>query len=254
MKDPVLQLQEDLFGRLSADPAFADVLVLSNEKGVILEDIEQKLKLFTGKNGKKGAAIVVDRPVRIVEQPDVPGPEFAVIVPVGIFEMPLLNRATGGTGLTIEDLCSAVLSLAHGWRTGREVGQIYVAQDAVTPAVGTDRVIAAEVQLRSRMRLEPISRVGTPVLAGSAAAVQIGCNTPDATIYYTTDGSFPWSGNPVAVRYGITILTEGGTVIVTEDGNPLNLAENFTVAAGTRVRASAFATGKQGSDVAAATY
>jgi hypothetical protein len=254
MKDPVLQLQEDLFGRYMAEDYFADVMILANEKGLILEEIEEKLKIWTSRNGKKGAAIVIDRPFRIVEHPEKPGPEFGLVIPVGVFEMPLTNRKPGGTGLTIEDLCSGVLSVSHGWRPSPEIGQLYVGESAVTPVVGTGRVIAAEVQLRTRMQLAVVSRVQRPVLAGTAASVQLSCNTPAATIYYTTDGSFPWSGNPSATRYGITLQTEDGTIIVTQDGDPLLLATAFSVDPGTRVRVAAFAEGKQGSDAAAATY
>lgn len=254
MSDPVLQLQKDCFGRISADPAFADICILDNEEGVIAEGVAEKLKLFTSRNGKKGAAIVVARPIRQVQHPDKPGPEFDVIVPVAVFEMPLINRATGGTGRTIEDLCSNLLSLLHGWRPSPEVGQIYVGPDAVTPVLETKTVIASEVQFRTRMQLAPISRVQRPVMAGTAAAVQLSCNTPAATIYYTLDGSFPWSGNAAATRYGITLQTEDGTIIVTQDGDPLLLATAFSVEPGTRVRVAAYAEGKQGSDSSAATY
>lgn len=252
--DPVLQLQKDFYGRISAEPAFADVCILDSEEGIVAEDVAEKLKLFTSRNGKKGAAVVVDRPVRIVENPEKPGPEFAVIIPVGVFEMPLTNRKAGGTGRTIEALCSGLLSLLHGWRPGPEIGQIYATPDAVTPVLSTKTVIASEVQFRTRMQLAVVSRVQRPVLAGTAASVQLSCNTPAATIYYTTDGSFPWSGNAAATRYGITLQTEDGTIIVTQDRDPLLLATAFSVDPGTRVRVAAFAEGKQGSDAAAATY
>ena len=252
MNDPVLQLQLDVAARISAHAFFSDVVVLANQKGILAEDLENTLKVFTSKGGKSGVAVVVDRPLRQVPKPDVPGPEMVVIVPVTIVEMPLLNRAASGTGKTTEQIVSEAMALLHGWRPSRELAQLYCAEDAVTPTVGTDKMIVTEVQFRTRMRLAPESRVATPVISGDANAVQIGCNTPDAKIYYTTDGSWPWVGNAAAVLFGITLLTEDGQIIVTEDGNPLNLADPFVVAPGTQVRVAAYADNKQGSDGAAA--
>jgi hypothetical protein len=253
MNDPVFQLQLDVAARLNAHPFFSDILVLANEKGLLGDDLENALKLFTAKSGKSGVAVVVDRPLRQVPKPDAPGPEMVIIVPVTVVEMPLLNRAASGTGKTTEQIVSEAMATLHGWRASSWMGQLYCAEDAVTPTVGGDKTIATEIQFRTRLRMATVPRTGTPVISGSAAAVQIGCNTPDASIYYTTDGSWPWSGNPSAVLFGITLLTEDGQIIVTEDGDPLNLAEPFSVAAGTHVRAAAYAANKQGSDGAAAT-
>ena len=252
MKDPVLQLQLDVAARLGAHAFFADILVLANEKGILAEDLENTLKLFTAKSGKSGVAVVVDRPLRQVPKPDVPGPEMVIIVPVTVVEMPLTNRAASGTGKTTEQIVTEAMALLHGWRASSWMGQLYCAEDAVTPTVGGDKTIATEIQFRTRMRIAPLARVATPVITGDASAVQLGCNTPDAKIYYTTDGSWPWVGNAAAVLYGITLLTEDGQIIVTEDGNPLHLADPFVVALGTQVRVAAYAENKQGSDGAAA--
>ena len=83
--------------------------------------------------------------------------------------------------------------------------------------------------------------------------MSIGCNTTAATIYYTTDGSFPWLGNTAATKYGITITAEDGTVIVTENGDPLITPGPFSVSTGTTVRAAAYATNYQASDAASIT-
>lgn len=253
MSDPVFQLQADIHARLSSDPYFADIVVLLNEKGILLDDIESTLKVFTVKSGKKGAAVIVDRPLREVTNPNGSGPEFDITVPVSIFEMPLLNRATGGTEKPIEEITSRIMHLMHLWRSQGSVAQIYMDKDAVSPLVGTDKIIITEIQLRSRMRFASPVRVAMPVFSGTASALGIGCNTDAATIYYTSDGSFPWSGNPAATRYGITITTESGQIIVTENGDPMELPPALSFTTGTTVRAAAFATGKQGSDAASLT-
>lgn len=254
MNDPVFQLQSDVWGCVSGHPFFADVACINNERGVIGDDIEAALKLFTSRNGKKGASVVVDRPLRRVEKPDAPGPEMVVIVPVTIAEMPLINRVAGGTGRTTEELASELMSLLHGWRPSGMVSELYCAEDAVSPTVGNDRVIATEVQFRCRMRFAPGVRVATPVISGdSTAGVGIAVNMPGAVIYYTTDGSWPWPGNGAAERYGVTLLTEDGIIIITEDGNPLNVAGPLQLSPGTLLRVAAYSENKQGSSGAAAT-
>ena len=253
MSDPVFQIQADVHARLSADSFFSDVLVLLNEKGLIIDDVDSAVKLFTAKSGKKGAAVVVDRPFREVKAPEASGPEFDVTVPVSVFEMPLINRATGGTTKTIEEICSHVMHVMHGTKLSSNLGQVYIDKDAVTPVVGTEKIIVSEIQLRTRLRFAPPARVTTPTFSGNAAALSIGCNTTAATIYYTTDGSFPWLGNTAATKYGITITSEDGTVIVTENGDPLITPGPFSVSTGTTVRAAAYATNYQASDAASIT-
>ncbi len=60
----------------------------------------------------------------------------------------------------------------------------------------------------------------------------ITCSTAGASIYYTTDGSFPWSGNPNATLYTAPfpippddMLGTGGTdeVLGIGDGNILGM-------------------------------
>jgi hypothetical protein len=115
-------------------------------------------------------------------------------------------------------------------------------------------MIASQVLFRSHMRFASPSRVALPVITGSGSTFSITCNTPDASIYYTTDGSFPWAGNPAATLFGVTyLIAQTGQIIVTQNGDPLILASSVEVSAGTYVRAAAYHQTKQGSDVAAAT-
>lgn len=233
MSDSVFQLQSDVYARLMSDAYFEDINVLLNEKGLLADDIENALKVITEKSGKLGACVVVDRPGREVPKPDPSGPEFNLVLPVVAFEFPLLNRDIDGTGKTIEEITSQVMHLLHGWRTQPSLGQIYCDTPAATPTVGDDGIIACELVFRTRMRFDAPTRVATPLITGNASAVQITCNTPSAEIYYTTNGTTPWSGNATATLH---------------DGNA------FAVPSGTTIRAAAFKTNYQASDIAAQTF
>jgi hypothetical protein len=254
MNDPVFQLQADVYGRIASANYFQDVPVLLNEKGIIPSDVENAIKVFITKQNKSGAAVVVDRPSRIVNTPEPSGPQFQVQIPVVVVEFPLTNRTPSGTNKSIESITSEIMHLVHGWRPNPSIGQIWCGEDAVSPIVGNDRMIASQVLFRSHMRFASPSRVALPVITGSGTSFSITCNTPDASIYYTTDGSYPWAGNPNAILFGITYLvTQTGEIIVTQNGDPLIIAEPVEVSAGTYVRAAAYHQSKQGSDVAAIT-
>lgn len=254
MTDPVFQLQSDIYGRIASGVYFEDIPVLLNEKGIIPSDVENAIKVFITKQNKSGAAVVVDRPSRIVNTPEPSGPQFQVQIPVVVVEFPLTNRTPSGTNKSIEAITSEIMHLIHGWRPNSSIGQIWCGEDAVSPVVGNDRMIASQVLFRSHMRFSSPSRVALPIITGSGSTVSITCNTPDASIYYTTDGSFPWAGNPNANLFGITFLiAQTGEIIVTQNGDPLVLAAPVELSAGTYVRAAAYHQTKQGSDVAAAT-
>lgn len=254
MNDPVFQLQSDIFGRIASGSFFSDIPVLLNEKGIIPSDVENAIKVFISKSNKSGAAVVVDRPSRIVNKPEPSGPQFEAQIPVVVVEFPLTNRTPSGTNKSIEVITSEIMHLVHGWRSNPSVGQIFCGEDAVSPVVGNDRMIASQVLFRTHMRFAAPSRVALPVITGSGNTFSITCNTPDASIYYTIDGSFPWSGNPEAYLFGVTFLVaQTGAIIVTQSGDPLVLAQPVEISAGTYVRAAAYHTSKQGSDVASAT-
>lgn len=252
--NPLSRLQADVTSALESDARFETIPVFSRAKGVTDQDIETALSVLNEQGGKVGACVVVMMPKVEVPNPDPAGPRLEVEICVRVLEMPAMNLDPQiGSLLPAEEIALNVMHILHGRRFTQNISQLYSSSRAAEAVNIDEATVCYDVFFKCRFGLAAPARVQTPVILGDASAVQIGCNTPAATIYYTLDGSFPWEGNPTAVRFGITLLTESGAVIVTEDGNELNVANPFSISPGTQVRAAAYADNYQGSDCAAAT-
>lgn len=256
MSDPVAQLHERVYARTVAESWFEDIFLLLNETGVLLKDIETKLKVFKSTNGKSGMAVVFDRPLRDVTAPDMPGPEWVVRIPVTAYEFEIINRGSGGSGKQIEEVVSKLAAILHHFFIQHLGTTVYLDTQAVTPFAIVNGVIVSEMSFRATLNQQPEEKVGAPkvdgtldavtILAGAAFSIVAG-----ADVYYTTDGSYPTPTN--GTFYGTVILSEAGAPILTEDGEPLtaeNAPDPFAVAAGTLVLANAWKDGMQHSDLA----
>lgn len=247
------QLQKDLYGRIFSSSYFSDIAGVLNDEGVIATDIENTLKVFKSVSGKSGAGIVVDELVRDVPNPDPMGPQFRMILPVGIYVFPVTNFGSSGTGKRIEDITDVLCNLVHGWKPHPRVGQIHAAATAVTPILDSKGLKVREVQFSTFFGLAKPTRVATPTISGNGSACSIFCNTAGAVIYYTLDGSAPWSGNDAAEIYGYALQTESGIIITNEEGNPLTVANPLTGVS--TIRAGAYLPSThQGSDWAYAEF
>jgi hypothetical protein len=237
--NPIQQLQLDIFGRLSAADYFSNVAIYlirprsKAEALMIQTQIDNSLAGLEQKNGAAGVACLVEMPYIDVEKPEVAGPYTAIVATVRIIENPLINMASGGTGKSAEDVGSEVLSELHHWGPWGS-GHIQRALYAETRALDPDENLIKEgkvayaATLRTRRSIQPEARAAMPtIIVGSG--VTITTTTPGASIYYTIDGSFPWSGNPAATLYFAPFVVPPSR---------------------TQIRAVAYATGLQASNVA----
>jgi hypothetical protein len=258
MSDPVEELQNLIYARFLADPWFADITIVKGEDGINEKDIAELLATSRQRvNGKKGAAVVVDRPFRDVTAPDMPGPEWNIRIPVGCYEHRTTNRGPGGTNKHIEEIISRAAGLTQLFCVEHLGCQVTCATDAVTPVISADKKqLVAELIFQAVITQRPEPKVSAPKVGGTADAVTITAgalygSTEGASVYYTTDGSYPTPDN--GTFYGFVILSEDGKALLSEDGQPLvstNTPEPFAVAAGTTVLANAWKDGMQHSDLA----
>lgn len=225
--DHLGKLQEDIVAAMLAEPWFADIPVLVRDEGVINSDVENKLKAFNTRTGKVGACVLIMLP--FLDTPDEsPGPRLDVIVPIRVFEMPLVNRATGGTGKTIGLIELNILNLLH-LRTTTEHFQALFADKRASEEfdTGNPKMVGKEIFIRTHVGLKWTKTPRVDIsLAGSlpSVTVTLACQDVAAQIRYTLDGSYP---GPTSTLY----------------------TTPFTQATAATVRAAAYAAGKQGSDI-----
>lgn len=247
--NPVSNIQSDLYDVLRQDATLSEVAILSEAKGVTDSDIEMALTTVNeGPGGKIGAVVIVRMPLLDVPNANPSGPRFDVSITIRVIEQPLMNRGEGGTELTAEDIVLQLAHLLHGRRIHPDIREFYVDQEAATPVDLSSDTVAYDLRIATGFGLAAPERVRMPVFSGDETGLNIACNTPAASIYYTIDGTFP---TPDDTLFGITLLTEAGSIIVTEDGENLIAPELLTVASGVTVRAAAYATGLQTSNGAA---
>ena len=224
--DPV-QAHHDLADRLASFSALADVAVVTERPrdfsagASLVNAIDQAFAAITG----KGAAIMV-------LLPDLGGSEPGDRVHFGevqfdivCFTNELFASATGGARLRAVDLAKHVISALHGTVIRGSLATLSVAR--VEPfrleslpeeiaALYRDQGLAGwAVRLGTAMEAEPVTKVATPTISETGGTVTLACATSGAAIYYTTDGTYPGSGNPDANLYSAPFaLTEACTLRV----------------------------------------
>lgn len=212
------ELQDEMYFRIKSEATFADVAVFRDRPGEISEaSIGQALTTLNETGGKVGACAIVLRP-RIVKVNQNSVLRFDAQITTRLLVTPVFNDdATTGTGKAVDALGLCVLRLGHQYKAGGRIPQMLAAADnAAEPyneaiEEGTEGL---DVTHEVPWGIESLTQCPAPAIdAASAAAVAITCALVAAAIYYTTDGSYPGSGNAAATLYTAPFAATSGDVI-----------------------------------------
>lgn len=219
------QIQDDVWAILSNDEGFAFVPVyrartplekdsdgepVVGRSAMIEEQIEQALGGMAFKAGKCGIVAIVMLPdVQAVSAQSLgPAMEFTIIV--RIIEDRLFNEAETGTGISSARLALHTVQLLNHRSVLGLHGLAVDPQKMLEEISLPDDRKAHEVRLKVSLSPPLLPRVAKPVIVQEGGDITITCSTPDAVIYYTTDGSWPGPANQVAVIYDTYL--DAGTV------------------------------------------
>lgn len=203
----LVEAQADLFQRTRADEYLVNVNVIREDQGDVLQEIEQSLGAMKQRNGKNGACIICLQPIADVGEAEVIGGLLETEFTFRVLEDPIVNRGANGTGLRALAICRRLVALHHFYHPRGVMGVFTAKNPAIVPVEDGLAPVGYEVRFSATEDyFAETIRVATPTItaAGSVAPqnVTLGCATAGAAIYYTLDGSHPWSGNAAASLYG----------------------------------------------------
>jgi hypothetical protein len=251
MNPQIEQIQPDIFAKLSAEPYFATISLFEIRKERYQSEINEALSsaTFDATQGGKlpGATIEVLMPMVKANMPNSPGPIVTIEVRLIVKENPTINLAVDadnnptGVNLTAEQIAVQILQTLHQFYLGGICQALYAGPDAIVPNRDFPDLVAYDVILNATLNLKPLATCGCPLPPTEGSPLTLTftapASDPDASIYFTIDGSFPGPG----------VLPGGGASTATEYTEP------FTVESGTFLRWAAYIEGKNGSTTGSAT-
>lgn len=199
-------LRDDMAARMDADEWFVDIVVLTEKKADLISAIEKAVGPMKGKAGKSGTCVVVMSPVATDEYPDAPGAYLHPQVSVRVLETPLINNSAVGTKKPALSTCKRIVELFKAFGADGVCTPLVPGKPTIVPVADPVAPVAYEVNFRTADASRTVpAKVAQPIVSPASGAapatVTLVCATGGAAIYYTLDGSYPWSGNPQATLY-----------------------------------------------------
>jgi hypothetical protein len=162
-----------------------------------------------------------------------PTPFHQAVITIRCFTNPNVNGSSDGTGKLVEDIAQRVWQLLHWYNALGVASPLKITgDDSITDLIG---VASRDVTLEAYIIHDNLTKCVMPTISpngGTLAAVTLATTTSGASIYYTVDGTYPWSGNTGASLY----------------------ASPFTPSAACTLRAVAHKSGSIASDAASAIF
>lgn len=195
--------QEDMYNRLRADKYFRNVTpVLLQRTGITENDVQIAMQTVQG-GTVCGTVAIVMMPKLIPEARDAAGPRYWVRYAVQVIDYPLYrSQANLGAGVSAEEICDRVRQIMHRFSTGRGQTLFFDGMEPVPVQDGQVSYVAYFRCLRADSPATQCATVGiSPASGAGPTTVTLTCATAGASIYYTTDGSYPSSINTAATLY-----------------------------------------------------
>src|SRR5580658_10741561 len=210
-------VQPDVYYKLLTEPWFANIAIFKVREKRLDTEVNRALAGLAGRNGKGGASIEVLMPTLKSALPDTPGPVCTLEQKFIVKEQPTVNQGANGTGLSVEQIAVNIAQTFQLFFLGGPMQGFYTAPTfyEYLSAPGDAPFIPLAVTLRATFALTALTRTLVPAASAAAETVTLTDQQPGggSALYYSTDGSFPGSGNPNAILYSTPFTVASGTVV-----------------------------------------
>lgn len=210
-------LSEELLNNVSI-VSLRDILAMNGDGNEDAAKIEAAYLVWTTpRNEKIGTGIMIGlasvRPVK----PNVPSPDRILTVPIWVFmDVQAVSYHPQSSGLTAELISDYIDAILHQFGV-EKIGSFYCVANEPDAKFSEQNpgIICRELKYEAEVVRSQFVQVPVPTLAEAALTITLTnhASYPSATIYYTTDGSFPGSGNSAARAYSAPFLVTSGTVV-----------------------------------------
>lgn len=214
-----LRTQQDIAFALLADGQLLNINVVTRDR--LLQEwesagdqtyIAEVLAMQTLRNGRKGCAVVVERPAALVNNPNIPGPEMRLRLNCLVVEHVETNEAKdNGTRQPADWVAQRIASLLHLHPLG--TSQLLCDSGAITEDKEFAPMRAYRVNFIMRLPREDDTRLTIPSVAENSLSVTFTAGNVLDLVYYTTDGTYPCAVNTSATLYSGAFTVASGTVL-----------------------------------------
>jgi hypothetical protein len=238
MNDSFLDdMQQELVALLKSDEVLGGLPILDERLGDIIRELNKNLGVYNDVAGKLGACVIVQSPTAEDDMPAAAGGVLDSDWTILVCEDPTVNDGPSGHQKRALKIVRRIVRVVKLYAAQGLCTALVPLKPCIRPAIVDGVPLAYQARFRTTEQAQGTNaKVAQPTIAPASGVapqvVTITCATAGAAIYYTLDGSPPWSGNAQANLYAA----------------PVNVA-----AAGT-LRARAFKAGMIGSNAAAGQY
>jgi hypothetical protein len=223
--DIIDKLPGELKAILESDAYFIDIPVIVYEDQNLGSAVERLDAVMTTKNGKRGIAVLVLQMEADDDYPEVVFGPMTMRPAIQVLENLQLNRGAGGTMKTARSVARRIRDLVKSCSLVGLASDFSPDTPCIQP-VALDKSLAYVRALQVGFVCEEAdfagpNQVDTPEFADAGEVtpkIAITCGTAGATIYYTTDDSFP---EPPAVNPKTTSRIFTGSIVIPQAGMTL---------------------------------
>ena len=213
----LINAKTDLYYRLLGDEMLAPVSILIDDE----HDLANRAKVQAGPSnvraGKTGASVTVSAvAVLSLNSGETPTPLMALSCVFEVMEDVIINDGSDGTGINAGEIVARLIQLLHQSHFDHRFTGLRLSPSAPVVEIDAEKNGHrgyAVTFVADQMAITNVATCASVAIDNNAGVITLTCNTSGTTIYYTTNGTYPGSGNTAATVYSTPFTPSAGVTI-----------------------------------------